>query len=306
VSRQQFVIIGAGPVGQAVVRRLVYRGIEPTVISRSGPTLAGARTVVADVGDAAGLRQALVEADVVLQCAQPPYHRWAEEFPQFQRNVVDACTDSGSTLIAAENLYVYGTPGTAISEQSPFQPTTQKGRVRLAMIEELRDADRAGKLRTAAVRSSDFFGPGVTGSAYGQRFFGPIAAGRKAQLLGDPDALHSITFIDDYAETLIRVALDPTSWGQAWIPPTARPITQRAILELAAQAAGTAPRFQKVGPAMLRLAGMFSPPAKEMIEMLGEFTADYVVDSTAAEERFGLSPVPLADAIAVTIAAHAE
>lgn len=304
MSQQELAIIGAGAVGQAVVRRLVERGIEPTVINRSETTLAGARSVSADVGDAAGLRRALAGADVVFQCAQPPYHRWSEDFPQLQSNVVDACTETGAALIGAENLYAYGTPGTAISEQSPFQPTTQKGRVRLAMIEALRDADQAGRLRTAAVRASDFFGPGVTGSAYGDRFFGPIAAGKKAQLLGDPDALHSITFIDDYAETLVRVALDPTSWGRAWIAPTAPPITQRAILEIAAQAAGTAPRFQKVGATTLRVAGLFSPPAKEMIEMLGEFTSDYLVDSTAAEKRFGFSPTPLVDAIAITMAAH--
>lgn len=99
---------GAGPVGRAVVETLVERGAEPTVVTRSAVDLAGARSVVADMSDAGDARRAVSGASVVIQCAQPPYHRWAKEFPALQRSVLGACAAAGAPLIAAENVYGYG------------------------------------------------------------------------------------------------------------------------------------------------------------------------------------------------------
>src|SRR5512137_3218715 len=87
---QRHVVLGAGPVGRAVVAELVADGHRPTVVTRSGTQIPGADARRADVTDPAALREALDGADVVHQCAQPEYHRWAQEFPALQAGIVDA------------------------------------------------------------------------------------------------------------------------------------------------------------------------------------------------------------------------
>jgi len=187
------VVLGAGPVGRTVAAVLVARGIRPRVVTRSGTAIEGTGPCLADLADADAARVALGGASVVFQCAQPPYHRWPQEFPRLQRSVVRACEASGAVLVAIENLYGYGPVPVPLTEDRPMKPTTRKGTVRAAMWAELLDAHRAGRVRAAAVRASDFFGAGVLDSAYGDRFFGPLVSGGKAQMLGSPSVFRMPT-----------------------------------------------------------------------------------------------------------------
>jgi nucleoside-diphosphate-sugar epimerase len=52
---------------------------------------------------------------------------------------------------------------------------------------------------------------------------------------------------------------------------------------------------------MLRLAGLFDPAAREMIEMAYEFEEPYILDSSKIEQAFGLRPTPLEVAIGETV-----
>ena len=202
-----------------------------------------------------------------------------------------------------ENLYGYGPVDEPMTEHLPMRATNRKGATRARMCEELLDAHRSGQLAAASVRASDFFGPGVVGSVYGERFVPPIVRGGKAQLLGRPEALHSVTYVPDIAEAMVLVASEPDSWGRAWHAPTAPPISQVELVERFAAAAGTEPRWSRVPAALLRLAGLFNPGARETVEMLYEFEHDFVVDSSAFEEHFGVSATPLQASIAATVAA---
>lgn len=295
-------VLGAGPVGRAVTDRLIGRGDRPTVISRSGTAIPGAQAVAADISDPSAAKELLSGSSVVFQCAQPPYHRWVEDFPTLQRSVLDGCEAGGTPLIALENLYGYGRPDGPMSEDHPMRPHTAKGRVRAEMWDALLEAHTSGRVQTAAVRASDFVGPGALLTAYGERFFPRLLAGRKAELLGNPNARHSITFVPDVAEAMVRVAEEPARWGRAWHVPTAPAITQAEIVRLSAEIAGVEPGYSMVHPWMLRLAGLVNPGAKETIEMLYEFEDDFVIDSSAAEHSLDLRPTQLADALAETIA----
>jgi nucleoside-diphosphate-sugar epimerase len=256
-----------------------------------------------DVTDPDQAEAAVAGATVVFQCAQPPYHRWPQEFPALQRSIMRACEVVGAPLVATENLYGYGPVDVPMTEDLPMRATNRKGSTRARMCEELTEAHRSGRVATASVRASDFFGPGVDGSVYGGRFVPPIVEGGKAQVLGRPDALHSVTYVPDIADALVSVAGDPTSWGRAWHAPTAPAITQAELVALFADAAGTEPRYSKVPATVLRLVGLFNPGARETVEMLYEFEHDFVLDSSAFEEHFGVTATPLVDSVAATVAA---
>jgi nucleoside-diphosphate-sugar epimerase len=294
-------VLGAGPVGRAVVAALIARGHTPTVVTRSGTDVAGAGTRSADLSNPRTALEALSDATIVFSTAQPAYHRWAEEFPPLQASIVDACLAAGAPLMVVENLYGYGPHDGPLDEDTPLRPTTRKGRVRAEMWASLEAAAVERGLEMAVVRASDFIGPGVEGSAYGERFFLPIAAGKAAETIGDPDALHSVTFVPDLAEALVRVAEDDTAWGRAWHAPSAPAVTQRELASMAAAVVGTDAKIRTVPIWLLRIIGRFVKPAAETVEMRYEFESDFVIDSSAFTRRFGMEATPLDDAVSAVM-----
>ncbi len=295
------VILGAGPVGRAVVTALTARGIEPAVVTRSGTRVPGAVSLPADLADPVQAAAAVAGADVVFQCAQPGYHRWPQEFPALQARAVDAAAAAGALLVVAENLYGYGPAAGPLTPDLPLTAATRKGAVRAQMWRDLQAAHRTGRLPVVAGRASDFFGPGVEGSAVGARFFGALARGKAAEVVGDPDRLHTYTYIADYGEALVRLSEVPGTWGQAWHVPNSPTITTRQFAERAAAIAGTAPRLRRLARWQLRLIGTFVPAVREMIEMLYEFEQDWVVDDSAYTAVLGGHATPLDAALAATL-----
>jgi nucleoside-diphosphate-sugar epimerase len=298
------VVLGAGPVGRAVVAALVARGIEPAVVTRSGATVPGAISRRADLGDPAQAADAVAGAEVVFQCAQPPYHRWPEEFPALQARAMDAAISVGALLVVAENLYGYGPVTSPITEDLPLTATTRKGAVRARLWQDLEAAHADGRLRVVAARASDFFGPGVDASAVGGRFFGPLALGKAVLVIGDPERRHTYTYVLDFGEAMVRLSETPATWGRAWHVPNSPAVTTRAFAERAAAFAGHPLDLRRVARWQLRLVGVVVPPVREMVEMLYEFTDDWVVDHSAYAALLGDHATPLDEALAATVASH--
>lgn len=291
------VVLGAGPVGSAIAEVLIRRGHRPVVITRSGTSVPGVESRQADMADSKSALAAVADATIVFSTVQPEYHRWAEEFPALQASIVAACSAAGVPLMVTENLYAYGENSGVMSESSPLSPSSKKGRVRMEMWHELENASAAGTLDMAVVRASDFMGPGVDGSVFGTRFFDPLAKGKAAQTVGAVDALHSVTFIPDLAEALVRVAEDDSAWGRAWHAPNAPAVTQNELARIAAAAVGQEGKAKAAPVWMLRLLGLFMAPVRETIEMLYEFDDDFVVDSSDFTTHFGMEATPLAEAL---------
>ncbi|MBM3827386.1 MAG: NAD-dependent epimerase/dehydratase family protein [Actinobacteria bacterium] len=294
-------VLGAGPVGRAIVNSLAQRQIDAIVITRSGTDVPGARAVKVDARDRNALATVLAGADVVYQASQPEYHRWPQEFPALQASVVNAAKRSGSTLVAVDNLYGYAPNTEPLTEDLPQSSTTRKGRTRADMWRALEAEWRAGNLKVTSGRASDFFGPFALGSQVGERFFGTLLAGKKAETFGNPNAVHSYTNVVDFGEALVRLALDERSLGRAWHVPNAPAVTNAEFLARAAAIVGVEAKSVKRTAFQLRLAGLFVPPAREVIEMLYEFEHDFVIDHSAYAAVFGDHATPLDESLAVTI-----
>ncbi|MDT2007134.1 NAD-dependent epimerase/dehydratase family protein [Rhodococcus opacus] len=298
------VVLGAGPVGRAVVAALTARGITPAVVSRSGHPVPGAISRRADLADPAAAAAVTAGAEVVFQCAQPAYHRWPQEFPALQTRVVDAAASTGALLVAAENVYGYGAVPGPLTEALPLTAATRKGRVRARMWRALAAAHRAGRLRVVAGRASDFFGPDVTASAVGDRFFTPAVRGTRVDVVGNPDRLHTYTYVPDFGEALVRLSETPSTWGRAWHVPNPGTVTTREFAEITANLAAAPLRLHPVRAWQLRLIGTVAPAIRETLEMLYQFDEDHVVDHTAYAAVLGDHATPMQDALATTVAAY--
>jgi nucleoside-diphosphate-sugar epimerase len=162
---------------------------------------------------------------------------------------------------------------------------------------------RVGDVPVAIGRASDYFGPRGVDSTHGERFFPPLLAGKPVQVFGDVDLPHAVTYVPDFARALIELGRHDEALGEAWHVPTAPAVSQRAFAELAARVAGVpAPRLSRVTKPMLYLAGLFVPPAREMVEMAYEFEEPFLLDSSKFERAFGIGPTPLEEALAATVA----
>jgi nucleoside-diphosphate-sugar epimerase len=79
-------------------------------------------------------------------------------------------------------------------------------------------------------------------------------------------------------------------------------VSQRRLVEMTAAAAGIArPKLTRVARPMLRVAGLFVPQAREMIEMAYEFEEPFILDCSKVERAFGLRPTLLEEALAETV-----
>lgn len=300
------VVFGSGAIGLALVEELTAQGVPVQVVNRSGRANVPVEVTVTagDASDEAFARRAADGAAVVYQCLNPAYDRWSDLFPSMQRAVVGAAQAAGARYVSFENVYMYGdTGGAPITERSPLRAETRKGRVRLAMADELRRLHESGDLHVATARASDYFGPrGTSQSALGDLVIGAALAGKSARVMGNPDLPHSYTYTQDAARTLATLGMRDDAFGEVFHVPNAPAITTRQAIGMIAEAVGTAVKVSVAPRLLLRALGLFNPTIRELDEMRYEFVQPFIVDSSKAESRLGITPTPMRDALAETVA----
>jgi len=293
------VIVGAGPVGSATARLLADDGHRVRVVTRtgSGPEHAAIERIAADATDAARLAGIAAGAAALYNCANPPYHRWPTDWPPLASALLTASERSSAVLVTMSNLYGYGPVSQPMTEDMPLAATTVKGRIRARMWHDALAAHEAGRIRATEARASDFVGPGCR-SVITDMLLAPVRQGRRALVPVNFDVPHSATYTGDVARTLIAIAGDERAWGRPWHVPTNPAITLRELAtQFAALAGAPEPRLRSMPNWMLRLGGLFSPVAREFVEMRYQFERPFVLDSSAAERTLGVKPTPLDDAL---------
>jgi nucleoside-diphosphate-sugar epimerase len=223
------VVLGKGPVGSTLTDRLAEQGHEVRVLSRSGGASSdGIEHVALDAADGAAVRAAARGADVLYNCANPAYHRWAGDWPPIATALLDAAQAGGAVLVTMSNLYGYGPVDGPMTEDLPLAARGTKGQVRARMWAQALARHEAGEVRVTEARASDFVGPGVVDGGYlGARAVPALLRGKAVQSIGDPDVPHSWTAVGDVADALVVLGADPRAWGRAWHVPTAPPVTFR-------------------------------------------------------------------------------
>lgn len=301
------VILGTGAIGRAIAEELIRRGEAVRMVNRSGkmdekPN--GVEVVAADLYDPARVREGTRGAQVVYQSAQPNYYEWPEKFPPLQTSVIEGLTGSGAKLVLVENVYMYGEMnGESLTETTPYNAHTRKGRVRAEISRAAFAAYKEGRVRVTAARGGNFFGPWGTNSTMGARAFYPLLRGKPAQLIGRTDVPHTHTYVKDFGRALVILGERDEADGQAWHVPNDQPqMTQADLVRLFAKEAAVEPKISSMGRLMMSIGGLFIPEAKESVEMMYEFEEPFIVDSSRFENTFGMKAAPIREAIRETVA----
>jgi nucleoside-diphosphate-sugar epimerase len=298
------VVFGTGAIGMAVIEHLAGQGQQVRGVNRSGRADApeGIEIVGGDASDVGFATKASAGATVVFQCLNAPYNQWPELFPPLQAGVLAGARSAGAKLVALDNLYMYGpTNGAPITEDLPYAATGSKGRTRAKMAEDLLAADAAGDVRVAIGRASDYYGPRGLLTAMGERVFYPALAGRKAQVMGDPDQPHTYSYVPDIAKGLVILGERPEADGEAWHLPNPPTVTTRQFIEQVYAAAGNEPAISAMPKPMMSVVALFNKYVRELKEMMYEFEEPYIVDSDKFVKAFGDHSTPLSESIPATV-----
>ena len=303
-SNEIHVIFGTGPVGMAVMQELVAQGKPVRMVNRSGNATVpdGVQITAGDASDPAVTKELCRDATVVYNCTNPPYTKWPELFPALQAGVLEGAASAGAKLVVMDNLYMYGsTDGKPMTEDTPYAATTRKGKLRAKMAEDLVAAHKAGKVRVAVGRASDYFGPQGLTSAMGERVFYPALVGKGAQIMGNPDLPHTQSYIPDIGKGLVILGDREEALGQVWHLPSPKPVTQREFLEIVYKEAGHPLKMQVMPKIMLSGLALFVPILREVKEMVYEFEEPFIMDHSKFDQAFGNIATPLEEAIATTV-----
>jgi nucleoside-diphosphate-sugar epimerase len=305
---QTHTLIGAGgAIGSPLAAELLQQGAPVRLLSRSGRSMQGAEARAADVFQWKDLVAGIAGSKVAYLLVGLDYNTklWQEQWPVVMENTLRACAETGVPLVFFDNVYMYGAVDGKMTEQTPFNPTSKKGEARAKIATMLLESVQRGEVTASIARSADFYGPWADEkSQFYQTVIKNIAAGKKAQWLGNANMPHSMSYTLDCAKALVTLANDPTSFNQTWHMPTHNPpplptdLIQMVSRELGVAYAGVqaAPKW------LVRTIGLFVPIMKEMVEMLYQNERPYWFDSSKFEQQYQYSPVDYEQGIRETIA----
>ncbi|MFA6112190.1 MAG: NAD-dependent epimerase/dehydratase family protein [Candidatus Latescibacterota bacterium] len=290
------VIIGAGPVGQAVAAVLAERGADVVLASRSGqgPEVHGTRRVAVDAADAESLTRLTEGAQVLYNCVNPPrYDAWAQLWPPVAAALLAAAERTGAVLAVTGNLYPYGPLDRPMVEGLPDVAPGKKARIRARMTAEALALHEAGRIRTVEVRGSDYVGGPLGDHAHVPRVIPAALQGKAVRVIGSADQPHTWTDVRDMGRALVAVAGTESALGRVWHAPSNPPRTQaEAVNDILASVGRPPVRVRAYPKGMVWAVGLVDGQMRELRETEYQFARPYVLDSTAITAELGLAPTP--------------
>jgi len=259
--------------------------------SRSGR---GGATAV-DATDADALSRLAEGAVALYNCVNPPdYTQWRAMWPPVAAGLLSAAERSGALLVTAGNLYPYGpTPGGVMREGMPDTAPGKKAKLRAAMTRDAFDLHRAGRIRAVEVRGSDYLGAPIGDNGHVPRVVPRALQGKNVTVIGSAHQPHTFTDVRDMGRALALVATEESAWGRIWHAPSNPPRTQAEAVNDILAAVGRRPVKVRALPGVaLSLLAPFNPVLRELHETLYQFTAPYLMDSSAITAAYGLAPSP--------------
>jgi len=297
-------ILGAGgAIGSELVKQLAGRK-SIRLVGRNPKMVSGAAEVVAaDLSDRDATLKAISGSSVAYLVAGLKYdlELWREVWPRIMQNTIEAAKRAKARLVFLDNVYMYGKVNGAMTEDTPFHPSSKKGEVRAHIATMLLHEMKSGSLTALIARAADFYGPNTRTGIPNVLVFDNMAKGKKAMWLMNDSKKHSLSFTLDIARSLVLLANSESAWNQTWHVPTApNPPTGKEFIRMAGDEFHVAPKYRVLNRAMVWGAGWFDSNIREVYEMLYQYESDYVFDSTKFTRAFGFQPTTYAEGIHIT------
>jgi nucleoside-diphosphate-sugar epimerase len=202
-------ILGAtGGIGHEVASALHRHGWQINALHRDPGKAAAGKTpwinwVKGDAMNAAEVTTAAAGASVIVHAVNPPgYRNWGQLVIPMIESSIGAARTHGARVLLPGTIYNYGPDAfPTLSESSPQQPLTRKGRIRVELERRLQDSG----VRALIVRAGDFFGPNAGNNWFSQGLVKPGQPVTSISYPGRPGVGHAWAYLPDLAETMAQL-----------------------------------------------------------------------------------------------------
>lgn len=279
-SKQTALVLGAsGGIGGEVLRQLVAQGWAVKALKRglraAGRDANGIEWVEGDALDAQSVARAAAGSSVIVHAVNPPgYRGWGKLVLPMIDNTIAAAREHGATIVLPGTVYNYGPDAfPALHEDSPQQPATRKGRIRVEMEKRLREATLDGNTRVIVVRAGDFFGPGARNNWLSQGMIVPGSVPSEIKLPAAPGVGHQFAYLPDVAATMVALLAKReqlpafASYHMAGYWDKDGTELGQAVQRVVEVRGGRKPKLKAFPWWMIRLAAPFNETLREMMEM---------------------------------------
>lgn len=290
-------ILGAGGgAGTEITRELSNHTKDIRVVSRNPKKVNESDQLMkADLTDAAQLDKAVEGSEIVYATIAFPYNIkiWRELWPKFMRNLIESCSNHKSKIVFVDNVYMYDPKHLSnMTEETPINPTSKKGKVRAEVARMLMDAVEKNKVEAIIARAPDFYGPGVIGSMLYQSVYLNLVKDKSPQWLGKLDIIHNFIYSKDIGKAVALLGNTADAYNQVWhLPTTDQKLTNRQWIELMMNAMNKQKKIQTMPDWMISLVGIFMPILKELQDVGYQFKQDYFFNSSKFNKRFNFTPI---------------
>lgn len=296
-------ILGAnGNIGGAISHELNLKSIQVRQVSRNPTKIHETdQLFAADLLHPAQVAEAVKGSDIVYLCAGITYSAkiWERDWPIIMRNTLDACIAEKCKLVFFDNMYALDPEAIGhLTEKTPMNPKSRKGKVRKQILEMLWKEVISGKLTALVARAADFYGPKAKNNFLHELVIDRIKAGKNPQWLYSGTKKHSFTYIPDAGRATVLLALHENSWNQTWNLPTdpSYPSGQE-ITQLVNELLGKNTTLSVLPGFLIWILGWFIGPLKEIPELKYQTSEDYCLDSSKIENALGLKPTPIREGL---------
>lgn len=204
-------ILGAtGGIGGEVARKLMACGWRIRALNRNAAKGRASEPrfewMQGDAMSAGDVMKAAEGVSIIVHAVNPPgYRDWEKLVLPMLDNTIAAAGAVGARIVLPGTLYNFGPDSfPTLREDSPQNPVTKKGAIRVEMERRLEQASRAG-VSVIIVRAGDFFGPIAANSWFSQ---GMIVPGKPVKTIRNPASRgvgHQWAYLPDVAETMVRL-----------------------------------------------------------------------------------------------------
>lgn len=257
-----------------------------------------------DLLEAEKVSQAVKGSDVVYLTVGIVYklRAWQKQWEVIMRNAIHACKKHDAKLVFFDNVYPYGKVDGWMTEETPINPSSEKGKIRARLDEMIMYDVERGNLQAIIARAADFYGPNTPLSFANVMVIENYLKGKKAQWMIDENKKHSFTYTPDAAKATALLGNTASAYNQVWhLPIDKNALTGKEFMELAARACGVEPKYTVLKKWMIQMAGMFNHNIKETVEMLYQLDSDYLFDSTKFDKAFDFKTTTYEEGIEETV-----
>lgn len=290
---KKILVLGAtGNMGVHLVKGFCGQKIEVKAFARSKEKLEQAfkhlervEIVPGDLFNQKDVIQAAQDVDVIVHTVNIPYQEWGK-LSILMENALQAAKLANAKLAYVDNIYAYGlSPGKKVTENTPKNPHTKKGKIRLELENMIKDSG----IDYIIAHFPDFYGPDANNTILNTTI-NAVLNNKRALFLGNPKIAREYIYLPDAAKAFVHLVMNEKAYGQEWNIPSYGPITGEELIQIIRDLTGYDKKITIVTKRMVQTLGYFSRFMREFSEMFYLLEEPVFLSGEKYEKEIG--PLP--------------